>query len=123
MAILTYIGGGYPQAGLWPKTTWDQAKAVSHLAWFADTVHPRTGTSSVPERYVDGEDPPAGGEGEGRTVFEGVLARDRRECSRAAKFVWGNQFTVVDGYSGGLLRWAQSLRVAGEGAQELHATW
>src|SRR4029079_7924275 len=73
MAILTYVGGGYPQAGLWPRTTWDQATAVSHLAWFADTVHPAYGHIFRPERYVDGEDHQQAVKAKGRTVFEGYL--------------------------------------------------
>ena len=104
-AILTYIGGGYPKAGLWPKTTWDQAKAVSHLAWFADTVHPAYGHIARPERYVDGEDHQQAVKAKGRRVFEGYL-REIDGMLEGRKFLMGNQFTVVDGYLVVFYRWA-----------------
>ena len=105
MAILTYIGGGYPKAGLWPKTTWEQAQAVSALAWFADTVHPAYGHVFRPERYVDGEDHQQAVKAKGRTVFEGYL-REVDKLLEGKKFFMGNQFTVVDGYLVVFYRWA-----------------
>ena len=32
-AILTYLGGGYAQRGLWPKETWKQAEAAFECLW------------------------------------------------------------------------------------------
>jgi len=110
MAILTYIGGGYPQAGLWPKKTWDQAQAVSALAWFADTVHPAFGHLFRPERYVDGEDHQQAVKAKGRTVYEGYL-REIDSLLEGRKYFMGRQFTVVDGYLPVFYRWANRTGV------------
>ena len=48
VAILAFLGGGFPDRGLWPRATWDQAQALSTMAWLADTVHPPTPTCSAP---------------------------------------------------------------------------
>jgi glutathione S-transferase len=104
MAILTYIGGGYPAAGLWPKTTWEQAQTVSMLAWFADTVHPTYAHALRPARYVDGDDHQEAVKAKGRAVFEEHLREiDRLLAGR--KFVMGKQFTVADGYLVVFYRW------------------
>ena len=114
MAILTYIGGGYPKAGLWPKTTWEQAQAVSMLAWFADTVHPAYGHYFRTERYVD--DPAAleAVKAKGRAMYEGYL-REIDELLKGRKFIMGNRFTVVDGYLVVFYRWGnrQGMPVKG----------
>jgi len=104
MAILTYIGGGYPQAGLWPRTTWDQAQIVSMLAWFADTVHPSYGHSLRPERYVDDPVAQEAVKAKGKAMFEGYL-REIDALLEKRKFIMGNQFTVADGYLVVFYRW------------------
>src|SRR5687768_17432084 len=53
MAIMVYLAGGYPQAGLWPSETWDQARLLSMLTWFSNTVHPTYGHILRPERYAE----------------------------------------------------------------------
>ncbi|HQW39046.1 MAG TPA: glutathione S-transferase, partial [Usitatibacteraceae bacterium] len=55
VAILSFLGGGFPDRGLWPRATWDQAQALSMMAWLADTVHPAYAHLFRPERYVEGE--------------------------------------------------------------------
>jgi glutathione S-transferase len=104
MAILTYIGGGYPAAGLWPKTTWEQAQAVSMMAWFADTVHPAYGHSLRPARYVDGEDHQEAVKTKGRAVF-GEYLNEIDRLLDGRKFAMGKQFTVADGYLVVFYRW------------------
>ena len=105
MAILTYVGGGYPQAGLWPKKTWDQAQAVSMMAWFADTVHPSYGHLFRPERYVDGPEHQEAVKAKARGIFEGYL-REIDGLLEGRKWLIGDHFTVVDGYPVVFYRWA-----------------
>lgn len=52
VAILTYLGGGYAQRGLWPKETWKQAEALSLMAWLASSVHITFAGIARPERYT-----------------------------------------------------------------------
>ena len=110
MAILTYIGGGYPKAGLWPKTTWEQAQTVSMLAWFADTVHPSFGHVFRSERYADGEEHQAAVKAKGRTMYEGYL-REIDGILEKRKYIMGNQFTVADGYLVVFYRWGNRIQL------------
>jgi glutathione S-transferase len=105
MAILTYIGGGYPKAGLWPKQTWDQAQAVSMMAWLADTVHPTYGHLFRPERYVDDAPHQEAVKAKARPMFEGYL-REIDQLLEGRKWIIGDHFTVVDGYLLVFYRWA-----------------
>ena len=52
VAILTYLGGGYAQRGLWPKETWKQAEALSLMAWLSSSVHITFAGIARPERYT-----------------------------------------------------------------------
>src|SRR5260221_3250445 len=73
VGILSYFGGGYPQAGLFPKKTWDQAELMSTLAWLSNTVHPSDGPVVRPARYVDGDTAQEAVEAKGRENFHGCL--------------------------------------------------
>ena len=52
MAILTYLGGGYAERGLWPKETWKQAEALSLMTWLASSVHIAFAGIFRPERFL-----------------------------------------------------------------------
>ena len=110
MAILTYIGGGYPDAGLWPKTTWEQAQAVSMMAWFADTVHPAYAHVFRSERYVDDAASQEAVKAKGRTMYEGYL-REIDGLLQGRKFIMGSRFTVADGYLVVFYRWANRQKM------------
>src|SRR6185436_20751879 len=51
VAILTFLGGGFPDKGLWPKETWSQAMLLSALAWCSNTIHPAYGHLIRAARY------------------------------------------------------------------------
>jgi glutathione S-transferase len=48
-AILPYLGKRF---GLWPKDQKGETRALSHIGWFASTVHPAHGHVGRPERYA-----------------------------------------------------------------------
>ena len=104
VAIMTYIAGGYPKAGLWPKTTWEQAQALSMMTWIANTVHPAYGHLLRPERYVDDAPHQEAVKAKGRTAFEGYL-REIDKLLEGREWAIGNHFTVVDGYLVVFYRW------------------
>ena len=114
VAILTYVGGGYPNAGLWPKHTWEQAQAVSTMAWLADTVHPSYGHIVRPARYAEGDDHQEAVKAKGKEVFEGYL-REIDGLLEGRKWIVGKHFTVVDPYLLVFYRWAnrQGMPVKG----------
>jgi glutathione S-transferase len=104
VAILSFLGGGFPQKGLWPATTWDQAQALSVMAWLADTVHPAFAHLFRPERYVAGEACVEAVKAGGRKSFwEGLAEIDRLVAGR--KWAVGGRFSVVDAYLVVFYRW------------------
>lgn len=110
IGILTYFGGGYPQARLWPERTWDQAKLISTLGWFSNTVHPAYGHLVRPERYVDDESAREAIKAKGKASFWAYLEEiDRLLTGR--KWCIANQYTVADPYLLVFYRWANRQKM------------
>jgi glutathione S-transferase len=104
VAILAFLGGGFPQKGLWPEKTWDQARALSMMAWLADTVHPAFAHLYRPERYVQGDACVAAVKAAGRQSFgDGLAEIDRLVAGR--KWAVGGRFSVLDAYLLVFYRW------------------
>lgn len=104
VAILTFLGGGFPERGLWPRTTWDQAKALSTMAWLADTVHPAFAHIYRPERYVEGPACIEAVKSAGRATFGECLEEiDRLVAGK--KWAAGSRYSVVDAYLVVFYRW------------------
>ncbi len=104
VAILSFLGGGFPQKGLWPAKTWDQAQALSMMAWLADTVHPAFAHMFRPERYVEGEAAQAAVKAGGRKAFGDSLAEiDRLVAGKS--WAVGGRYSVVDAYLVVFYRW------------------
>jgi glutathione S-transferase len=104
VGILTWIAGGHPQAGLWPKETWDQAKAVSTMAWLSNTVHTTYGHLARAARYVDDAAAQDAVKAKARTMF-GDYLKEIDGLLKGHKWAIGNHFTVVDGYLLVFYRW------------------
>jgi glutathione S-transferase len=110
VGILTYLGGGYPAAGVWPKKTWDQAKLVSTLAWLSNTVHPAYGHLVRAARYVDDAAAQDAVKAKARTMFEGYL-REIDQLLEGRKWAVANQYTVADGYLLVFYRWGNRQKM------------
>jgi glutathione S-transferase len=110
VGILTYVGGGYPQAGLWPKKTWDQAKLVSTLAWLSNTVHPAYAHIVRPERYATDDASKENIKARAKDVFQGHL-EEIDQLLEGQKWTVANQFTVADGYLLVFYRWANRQKM------------
>jgi glutathione S-transferase len=110
VGILTYIGGGYPKANLWPATTWDQAKLVSTLAWLSNTVHPAYAHVVRSQRYADDEAAQQSIQAKGRTMFEGYL-REIDQLLQGRQWAIGDHFTVADGYLLVFYRWGNRQKM------------
>jgi glutathione S-transferase len=110
VGIMTYLGGGYPDAGIWPKKTWDQAKLVSTLAWLSNTVHPTYAHIVRTQRYVDDEGAQEAVKAKARTMFEGYL-EEIDGLLAGHKWAIANQFTVADGYLLVFYRWANRQKM------------
>ena len=110
VGILTYFGGGYPQAGIWPKKTWDQAKLVSTLAWLSNTVHPTYGHVVRPERYATDDVAKEDIKAKGKANFQGYL-EEIDKLLAGHKWAVANQYTVADGYLLVFYRWANRQKM------------
>lgn len=108
VAILTFLGGGFPEKGLWPRETWDQARALSFMAWLADTVHPAYAHFYRPERYVDGPACVEAVKEKGRATFGAALEEiDGLVAGNA--WALGKRFSVVDAYLLVFYRWGNRM--------------
>jgi len=110
VGILSYFGGGYPQAGLFPKKTWDQAKLMSTLAWLSNTVHPTYGHIMRVQRYVDGDDHQEAVKAKARVSLQGYL-EEIDGLLAGHKWAIANQYTVADPYLLVFYRWANRAKM------------
>ena len=111
VGILTYLGGGYPDAKIWPQKTWDQAKLVSSMAWLSNTVHPAYAHYFRTDRYVDGDD--AAKEAvkkKGLESFHDYLQEIDRLLA-GQKWCIANQYTVIDPYLLVFYRWGNRSKL------------
>ena len=97
-AILSYLGRQFPQAKLWPSDPVAEARAISIMAWFSNTVHPSFTHIMRPERFTAD---PAGVDKikeQGRKSFwDNVGEIDRMLAGK--EWILGAQFSVCDPYA------------------------
>ena len=109
-AILTYLGGGYAERGLWPKETWKQAEALSLMSWLASSVHITFAGVFRPERYADNE----AAKENIRVNCRGTVLKYFAEIEKmltGKTFAMGGQYTVCDPYLLVFYRWGYRIGV------------
>jgi glutathione S-transferase len=104
VGILTYLGGGYPKAGLWPKQTWDQAKLVSSMAWLSNSVHPTYGHLLRPARYADDAAAQEAIKAKAKQMYADYL-KEIDGLLAGRKWSIADHYTVLDGYLLVFYRW------------------
>jgi glutathione S-transferase len=104
VAILAFLGGGFASKGLWPAAPWEQAKALSFMAWLADTVHPAFAHLYRPERYVKGPACVEAVKAAGRETF-GDCLKEIDALLAGKKWAIGRRFSVLDAYLLVFYRW------------------
>ena len=110
VGIMTYLAGGYPQKGLWPKDTWHQGLAVSTMAWLSNTVHTTYGHIVRPQRYADDPASQESLKTKARASYQDQLGEiDRLLAGR--KWAIGDHYTVVDGYLLVFYRWGNRQKM------------
>jgi glutathione S-transferase len=110
VGILTYLGGGHPEAGLWPKATWDQAKLVSTMAWLSNTVHTTYAHIVRAQRYADDPAAVEAIKAKARASYEGYL-QEIDGLLAGHKWAIANQYTVADGYLLVFYRWGNRAKI------------
>ncbi|MEQ1515925.1 MAG: glutathione S-transferase N-terminal domain-containing protein [Usitatibacteraceae bacterium] len=108
VAILTYLGGGYPERGLWPKETWKQAEALSLMAWLAASVHVAVAGIFRPERYANDAVAKENVKTSSRETLLGYYA-DIEKLLTGKTFAMGGQYTVCDAYLLVFYRWGYRI--------------
>ena len=104
VGILTYLGGGYPKAGIWPRKTWDQAKLVSSLAWVSNSVHPTYGHMIRAARYADDAAAQEAIKAKARQMY-GDYLKEIDTLLAGKKWSIAGHYTVLDGYLLVFYRW------------------
>jgi glutathione S-transferase len=104
VAILTYLGGGYAQRGLWPKETWKQAEALSLMAWLSSSVHITFAGIARPERYTADATAKETVKVQSRITLLKYFA-DIEKMLTGKTFAMGGQYTVCDPYLLVFYRW------------------
>jgi glutathione S-transferase len=106
VAILTFLGGGFPDKGLWPKETWSQAMLLSAMAWMSNTMHPAYGHIVRASRYSDDAAAQETIKAKARETFGDYLKQVDGWLGKTPKWMMGKQYTVGDGYLLVFYRWA-----------------
>jgi glutathione S-transferase len=110
VAILTYLGGGYAERGLWPKETWKQAEALSLMSWLSSTVHTTVAGIWRPERYATD----AAAKDHIKAASKENLLKHFEEIDKmlvGRSFAMGGQYGVCDPYLLVFYRWGNRLGI------------
>jgi len=116
-AILTYIGKRYPEKNLLPKDPIEEARCISTMAWFSNSVHPPYTHYVRPERFAEEETGQATVKETGKKTFW-AQCTEIDSLLQGKEWIMGSQFTVADGYA--LVFYGWGLR-AGLPMQDLKA--
>ena len=110
VAILAYLGGGYPERGLWPKETWKQAEALSLMAWLASSVQVAFAGVIRPERYANDATAKENIKISCRETLLGYYA-DIDKLLTGKTFAMGGQYTVCDPHLLVFYRWGYRIGI------------
>lgn len=97
-AILTYLGRRFPEKNLLPKDALEEARCISTMTWFSNSVHPPYTHYIRPERYADGEAAQASVKQKAKETFMAQCA-EIDGLLQGKTWIMGEQFTVADGYA------------------------
>ena len=116
-AILTYLGKRYPEKNLFPTDPIEEARCISTMAWFSNSVHPPFTHFIRPERYAEGEAAHATVKETAKKTFWEALS-DIDKLLQGRQWIMGSQHTMADGYA--LVFYGWGLR-GGQPMRELKA--
>jgi glutathione S-transferase len=97
-AILTYLGRRFPDKNLLPRDPFEEARCISTMAWFSNTVHPAYTHYLRPERFAEAEAAHA-------SIKEMAKKNFMTQCGeidsmlQGKSWIMGDQHTVADGYA------------------------
>jgi glutathione S-transferase len=109
-AILSYLGKQFPNAKLWPSDPVTEARAISTMAWFSNTVHPSFTHIMRPERFTTD---PAGVDKvkeAGRNAFW-TNCQEIDKMLAGKEWILGSQFSVCDPYALVFYGWGSRIEL------------
>ena len=98
VAILTYVARSHPQAGLLPPDAIGEARALSAMTYFSNTVHPAFTHFNRPERFTSDEAGIPGVKSKGRENFHALLA-EVDGLLTGKQWLAADRFSVADLYA------------------------
>jgi glutathione S-transferase len=110
VAILTYLGGGYAERGLWPKDTWKQAEALALMSWLGSTVHIAVAGLFRPGRFAEDVSVHEPIKATARVTLENCYAEIDKLLT-GKTFAMGGQYTVCDPYLLVFYRWGNRIGI------------
>lgn len=110
VAILTYLGGGYAERGLWPKDTWRQAEALALMSWLSSTVHIAVAGLFRPARFAEDVSVHEPIKATARATLENCYAEIDKLLT-GKTFAMGGQYTVCDPYLLVFYRWGNRIGI------------
>ena len=108
VAILTYLGGGFAERGMWPRETFKQAEALALMSWLSSSVHIAVAGMWRPERYSGDSAAHQSIVAHGKETVLKQYAEIEKMLT-AKTWVMGSQFTVCDPYLLVFYRWGYRM--------------
>jgi glutathione S-transferase len=98
VAILTYLAHRFPQKKLLPSDPLAEARCLSTMAWFSNTVHPAFAHIFRPEKFAEEASAAESIKAMGRKTFWGAL-QEIDGMVAGKEWMMGSQFTTCDPYA------------------------
>ena len=97
-AILTYLAKRFPEKNMIPKDPFEEARCISTMAWFSNSVHPPFTHTVRPERFAETEAAHTSVKETGKKTFWSQVS-EIDSMLEGKQWIMGDQFTVADGYA------------------------
>jgi len=107
-AILTYLAKKFPAAKLLRADPLAEARCISTMAWFSNTVHPNFTHIGRPERFATDTSVHEHLKATGRENFHANL-KEIDGLLAGKQWILGDDFSVVDGYALVFYGWGKRI--------------
>ena len=110
VAILTYVARRFSEAKLLPADPFEEARCISTMAWFSNTVHPSFTHIFRPERFAEDQAAHATIKETGRKAFWANL-QEIDGLLKGKEWLMGAQYTTCDPYALVFYGWATRIQM------------
>lgn len=96
VAIQSWIGETFAQAGLLPSDSWDHKQALSYMGWFGAGIHQHLTRHFKPEKFCSNEETHSNIQSKAKAMYLEQLALLEEELTNKTWFF--EHYTVCDSY-------------------------